>query len=327
MNVAVKQDKAVSAKTVFKHLPCAACAADDCREIGPAMPFLQTAGIDEGVENISVVRCNRCGFYYADPMPFFSEESNNDLYGREYFNEEMTQWWSREKTCLMPERRLDMIERYTGKGKPGFLDIGCGKGYAMAKAAARGWDVYGQDITDTFADEIEKISGVNLFVGDVRDALFEDEYFDVVYLDSVIEHLPGPFALLKEIHRITRKGGVVYIVTPNADALIHRFRNMLRRILNKKEGLCISPTRPPFHINGFTRRSFEIICSKAGFAIERLQVRSGRNEWRKFKKKSWRLRLRHLIYRPVFLVGEIIGRGITIEALISRVEAEGTPER
>jgi SAM-dependent methyltransferase len=43
----------------------------------------------------------------------------------------------------------------------------------------------------------------------------EDEHFDFVYSDNVLEHTPNPiFALIEQL-RITRKGGFVYTVIPN----------------------------------------------------------------------------------------------------------------
>ena len=44
---------------------------------------------------------------------------------------------------------------------------------------------------------------------------FDSNYFDFVEADHVIEHLDEPFAVMKEIHRITRNGGSVLIRTPH----------------------------------------------------------------------------------------------------------------
>ena len=44
---------------------------------------------------------------------------------------------------------------------------------------------------------------------------FDADYFDLVEADHVIEHLDNPFAVMREIHRITRDGGRVLIRTPH----------------------------------------------------------------------------------------------------------------
>ncbi len=43
--------------------------------------------------------------------------------------------------------------------------------------------------------------------------------FDVVTLMDVIEHIPDPGDLVREVYRILQPGGVVYIVTPNFGSL------------------------------------------------------------------------------------------------------------
>lgn len=59
------------------------------------------------------------------------------------------------------------------------------------------------------------------------------------------------------------------------------------------------------------------MCQKIGFEIRYFKIYSGKHEWRKHTNKSWNITIRHLFYYPVYLFGEIIGKGITIEALIS----------
>lgn len=44
---------------------------------------------------------------------------------------------------------------------------------------------------------------------------FEDNYFDLVESDHCLEHLPNPFAVMKEIHRISKNGAKVIIKVPH----------------------------------------------------------------------------------------------------------------
>jgi len=44
---------------------------------------------------------------------------------------------------------------------------------------------------------------------------FEDNYFDWVESDHCLEHLPNPFAVMKEIHRITKPGATIIINVPH----------------------------------------------------------------------------------------------------------------
>ena len=44
---------------------------------------------------------------------------------------------------------------------------------------------------------------------------FEENYFDWVESDHCLEHLPSPFNVMKEIHRISKKGATVIIRVPH----------------------------------------------------------------------------------------------------------------
>lgn len=44
---------------------------------------------------------------------------------------------------------------------------------------------------------------------------FDDDEFDLVEADHCLEHLRDPFAVMKEIHRITKPGGIVRIRVPH----------------------------------------------------------------------------------------------------------------
>jgi len=44
---------------------------------------------------------------------------------------------------------------------------------------------------------------------------FEDNYFDLVEADHVLEHLDRPFAIMREIHRILKPGGRLIIKVPH----------------------------------------------------------------------------------------------------------------
>lgn len=44
---------------------------------------------------------------------------------------------------------------------------------------------------------------------------FHDNTFDLIEADHVLEHLTEPFRVMKELHRITKPGGVVHIRVPH----------------------------------------------------------------------------------------------------------------
>ena len=104
------------------------------------------------------------------------------------------------------------------------LDIGCG---ANKVAGAIGMDVNPRSAADVIHDL------------DDLPYPFADDEFDEVIGRHVIEHVLDPMAVMCELHRITRKGGIVKLVAPHwtnpdfATDLAHRnhlnsysFRNL-----------------------------------------------------------------------------------------------------
>jgi 2-polyprenyl-3-methyl-5-hydroxy-6-metoxy-1,4-benzoquinol methylase len=61
-----------------------------------------------------------------------------------------------------------------------------------------------------------------VFHGEIEDAGFDDDRFDVVVLSEVVEHLTDPRTLLNEVHRILRPGGLLWATTPNGSGLSWR---------------------------------------------------------------------------------------------------------
>jgi SAM-dependent methyltransferase len=51
--------------------------------------------------------------------------------------------------------------------------------------------------------------------GDLSLLPFPDDFFDLVFSDSVIEHLPNPPGAVAEMARVVRPGGWVVVTTPN----------------------------------------------------------------------------------------------------------------
>lgn len=83
------------------------------------------------------------------------------------------------------------------------LDYGCGKGVLVKFLRERGYDASGWD---RYAE------------GWTDNSVLKGTY-DCVVSQDVIEHVDSPHALLKELHGMTKPGGIVSIGTPDAAAL------------------------------------------------------------------------------------------------------------
>lgn len=99
------------------------------------------------------------------------------------------------------------------------LDVGCGPGTITVDLAARvaPGEVVGLDasaavleLARAAADEAGA-ANVSFRTGDATALPFEDGSFDVVHAHQVLQHLSDPVAALREMRRVTRRGGVVAV--------------------------------------------------------------------------------------------------------------------
>ena len=96
------------------------------------------------------------------------------------------------------------------------LNVGCGTGGFNVAAAAAGAGVVGVD-EDREAIAIcalRRPGGVARAAAEAQP--FRDSVFDLVYCFSVIEHVASVHATIREMVRVARPGGAIYLHTPNA---------------------------------------------------------------------------------------------------------------
>lgn len=297
-----------------RHVPCGACGADQPLCVGVPRVSEQAKATLNDWATMRVVKCTLCGFYYSDPMPFWDDSDLQVLYDSEYFGDESV-WWHQARTELDPRRRLDAIARERAGGGPRLLDIGCGQGYVLQHALQRGWDVCGLEPSKTWARKTATRLGVEVCAQSVEEANLPASTFDIVFSDSVIEHLADPMGMMKLTRRVLKPGGMAYLVTPNAHALVNHFRRLAFRLAGSHRSPYIEPLCSPYHVIGFTAHSLSVLAERAGFEVRRLWIRHGKEEWR--KERRWTVgKFKSLALWPALALGELVGRGTTIDVLL-----------
>ncbi len=156
---------------------------------------------------------------------------------------------------LIPYRKplINRILHYLPIKRGSLVDIGCGNGQSLNIIKKLGWETWGID-PDPKAVEVAKSTGAKVFQSNLPDTGLPSDYFDVVILNHVIEHLHDPIASLKEVYRILKSGGMIWVATPNLKSEgLRRFHfNWLH-------------LDPPRHLVLFTPESLKLSCIKAGF--------------------------------------------------------------
>ncbi len=180
-------------------------------------------------------QCNDCGLIYQQPFP-----DEIDIAG--FYPENYNIYTEPTHTTFSASKRLYLNTRLgythldtTGASRPRIvnevipwvpngklLDIGCGNGEYLLRMKSIGWQCTGVEFNDQAASICRK-HNLDVFQGDLATANFDDASFDFVTAHHLIEHVPDPHALMKQIARITRPGGFVLIRTPNSESLGRKF--------------------------------------------------------------------------------------------------------
>jgi SAM-dependent methyltransferase len=115
--------------------------------------------------------------------------------------------WRARKATLDLHKRLGSL-----------LDLGCSSGAFLESLSKESWKLYGVEMSADCAKTAEARSGAHVFVGDILDAPFPPESFDVVTCFDVLEHLYEPRRVMSRITEWLRPGGIFYVLVPNVDS-------------------------------------------------------------------------------------------------------------
>lgn len=106
-----------------------------------------------------------------------------------------------------------LFNRYGLKKGDYFLDIGCGRGEFLKGFLNCGVNGYAVDQSSAMRKYCPE---AELRISDIEnDGIpYPDNFFDVVYSKSVIEHFHYPERLIREMHRVLKPGGLALTLCP-----------------------------------------------------------------------------------------------------------------
>jgi ubiquinone/menaquinone biosynthesis C-methylase UbiE len=185
---------------------------------------------------------------------------------------------------------------YAGKA---VLDIGSGDGVIdLGVAAHAGAHVTGIDINGTRVDDVIYAANLNgadtgaldrlAFIENTSTGLsFPDASFDHAFSWSVFEHVFSPVALLKDVHRILKPGGTLFMqIWPmwRSEWGAHLFENVRpwQHLVETREGLLNGlPNRVDLHdisydsCNHLTLGDIQRALLAANFSVAKLELEAG----------------------------------------------------
>lgn len=231
-----------------EHIPCPVCSSTN------TSPYMEK-------DFFKFNRCDACSMVYLNPR--LNVPATYAFYNGEWtsiYNEQKFQGSSRalQLDNQINKQNIELINSHlTPKETPAeLLEIGFGGGYFLRTAQSAGYDVRGIDVDTSNVARMKPGFGDRVQNIDLYDAKFSDGQFDVVYMRDVFEHVPNPAPMLKEINRISKDGGLLYIEVPNIEGLIYS-------VVGERHVVIFGFA----HLNYWAPRSLLTIVERAGYEV------------------------------------------------------------
>jgi 2-polyprenyl-3-methyl-5-hydroxy-6-metoxy-1,4-benzoquinol methylase len=205
------------------------------------------------------VRCANCSMVYMNPRMnreathAFYNSNANAIYNEIKFDKAPASTSRDDKINLDNLRLLNQVRNGV---RGALLEIGSAKGYFLSKAKEAGYAIYGLELNQVNYEYSRRLLGNTILDKDLLDANFENGRFDVVYMRDVIEHIPDPAAFLREVNRVLKPGGMVFLDTHNVDGWIYKIARERHTVFFGFE-----------HPNHWSPRTLGLVLLQNGFVV------------------------------------------------------------
>jgi 2-polyprenyl-3-methyl-5-hydroxy-6-metoxy-1,4-benzoquinol methylase len=141
------------------------------------------------------------------------------------------------------------------------LDIGCGWGGCVSAFNKMGFNSYGIDPQSqcivSAKKKFKECIFLNLTVNEILKKKKFHNFFSIVTMHDVLEHIANPQLIIRNISKLLRKGGHLFIKVPNSESLQIQ--------LLKEYSWEVSS---PFHRTLFSKKALNLLLKKNKFKVQ-----------------------------------------------------------
>jgi SAM-dependent methyltransferase len=207
-------------------------------------------------EKYTLVRCAACSLVWQSHPP---KPSEMHLHYTDAYHKLISgaggpnpaRRWRDRKTTVGIYKQLGTL-----------LDLGCSSGSFLECMRSESWKLYGVEMSAEEARTAEAQTGAQVFVGDVQEAPFAPESFDVITCFDVLEHMYEPLRVVAKVREWLKPGGIFYVQVPNIDSAEGRVFG------SYWHGLEL-----PRHLFHFSLASLKFLAESAGLREVSLETR------------------------------------------------------
>lgn len=216
-------------------------------------------------DGLNIVRCSGCNLLYVNPR--LSDEARRQHYAEEYMpttDVVQTDFGSRREKALAFD--AVQIQRHKERGK--ILDVGCAGGAFLKYFPESHWERYGVEPSHTAAQYARQTYGIQVCEGELKDAHYQDQSFDIVTMLDALMLVPDPLADLQEMQRILQPDGKLGIEIPGLPFRLLKNTGIVAKILYG-QWIALNPKE---HLYFFSDATLRRLLQKAGFEVEQVYL-------------------------------------------------------
>jgi 2-polyprenyl-3-methyl-5-hydroxy-6-metoxy-1,4-benzoquinol methylase len=150
------------------------------------------------------------------------------------------------------------------------LDIGCGFGQSLGYHQSRGCEVFGVEADNNIQRVADKYD-FNVKVGLFNPDDYEENFFDYVTMNQVLEHTTNPIEIFQGVSKVLKKNGKLIVTMPNANGWGVKLFG--KKWIN---------WHSPYHLQLFSKKSIYIAAQKTNFEIKTIKTITS-SEWLLFQ--------------------------------------------
>tara|TARA_B100000963_G_scaffold90291_1_gene77811 strand:- start:2564 stop:3454 length:891 start_codon:yes stop_codon:yes gene_type:complete len=214
------------------------------------------------------------GFYESLPRP--TQKQLDEFYTNLYYGDGVTDTYPQEyseieikQKKLRADCTVELLSQNIESDKKNIsaLEIGSGEGFVIKSCMMKGWKIKGVDYQ---VGPIEKLNpdviknfleaDPNIFL---QDAIKNNDRYDVIILQNVLEHVIDPEKMFKQLLSIVETNGSLLIQVPDDFSDLQKLAKE-QKIIDKDYWIC-----PPQHLNYFNSKNFEnFVKSNGGHIVD-----------------------------------------------------------
>ena len=212
-------------------------------------------------------RCPECGFAQPEGLP-----SEPDYFDRYYS-------YDRSSDCMELDYStpykdfifhtiVDKLSHFLPAHRRELLDVGTSVGRMLTVAKEAGWESEGIELNPIVANFAAQRTDRSVHQMNAYKLAATGRRFDAVILTDVLEHIPNPVAILKDLQKLLRPGGWIAVKVPYG---LNQWRKeKIRTRLGKIPAPHIATNLG--HINHFSPNALEKSLTQSGFDSIEIEV-------------------------------------------------------